>query len=156
MTDEEVVRDLARTTTLIGVGADDEARLQNAATFTRYAAWALRDRLWGNLRKTTGVRVRDLSADTLIHRTTGELRDIVFGKATPDAAVQWLYQGIDDPARYVAPVAPNDTPPPPPPPSPDLDVRVRRLEDRYAAGVETLGRLIEYLDGLLAELRASG
>ena len=155
MNELDVVNSTAADTGLLGAGADDEDRRQHAAYFTRLVAWRLRDLGWGNLRKTTGNQVAGLSVDALIHRTTGEIRDIIRNAGGADAAPQWLYQGKDDPARYVAPVD-SSPPPPPPPPGDDVDARLARLEARYAAGLEACERLIDYCLELHEELRAKG
>ena len=90
---------------------DASTLVDNAAAFTRHAAWALREKGWGNVRKTGGLQRRNLDVDKILHRTTLEMVDIVIAAGDPSQRVGWQPQGTGTPAQFVEPEAPaGETP----------------------------------------------
>ena len=152
MAEREILDDLAERTGLLLPRENKPEQEQRVAKFTRIAAWLLRDKGWGNVKKTGGTRVDNKSVDKLIHRDTGVVVDIV-GKSdgpTPEDSgvprVSWTPVDKLDPKEYfVEPVNEEGEQPPvnePEPPRPDDD-DLGTLLEAYARVVDglTLTRL---------------
>lgn len=112
---------------------DTSHLIDNAAAFTRHAAWELRAAGWGLVRKTTGLERQGLDVDKILHRTTLEMVDIVIAAGDPAQRVGWQPVATGTPSQWVEPMPPAGvTPPPSPPGEPEGDM-VRVLRDELRA-----------------------
>lgn len=86
---------------------DASVLVDNAAAFTRHAAWALRDKGWGNVRKTTGLQRQNLDVDKILNRHTLEMVDIVAAAGDPSQRVAWQPQVRGTLDMFVEPQKPE-------------------------------------------------
>ena len=135
---------------------DASQLVDNAAAFTRHAAWALRDKGWGNVRKTSGLNRQGLDVDKILHRTTLEMVDIVRAAGDPSQAVAWQPQGTGTPAQFVEPQKPEGVDGGPTPPGPvDGDI-VTTLREELGAVRTAIAELHETERAILALLEKAG
>ena len=112
---------------------DASQLIDNAAAFTRHAAWALRDRGWGNVRKTTGLERQGLDVDKILNRHTLEMVDIVAAAGDPSQRVAWQPQVTGTPSQWVEPQKPEGVDGGTTPPVPSDDAIVRAINEQGAA-----------------------
>lgn len=122
MTELDILRELNARTGLVAPLADKVQQVHRHAEFTRRAAWALRDRGWGSLRKTTGAHVDGKSIDKIIQRDSGEVRDLIVDSDGNEPRVTFDLAGVLEPSQFfIAPTAPPDAPPVKPPVEPPVE-----------------------------------
>jgi hypothetical protein len=121
----------------------EQQLLENAAAFTRAAAWELREEGWANVRKTSGSHVQNLDVDKILNRHTLEMVDIVVGAGALGQHVAWQPAGTGVPSQVVDPANPDGEPPiDVPTPQPVLeyleDIRdlVDNIDDKLQATLE--------------------
>lgn len=100
---------------------DASVLVDNAAAFTRHAAWALRAEGWGNVRKTSGLQRHNLDVDKILNRHTLEMVDIVIAAGDASQRIGWQPQGTGTPAQFVEPEAPAGVDGGEKPPDDDVD-----------------------------------
>ena len=106
---------------------DASVLVDNAAAFTRHAAWALRAEGWGNVRKTSGLQRQNLDVDKILNRHTLEMVDIVIAAGDPSQRIGWQPQGTGTPAQFVEPQPPAGETPGGPTPGPGDDELIAEL-----------------------------
>ena len=128
---------------------DASQLVDNAAAFTRHAAWALREKGWGNVRKTGGLNRQGLDVDKILNRHTLEMVDIVRAAGDPSQAVAWQPQGTGTPAQFVEPQKPEGIDGGESPTGPgvdgDLEEVVKALEELRVLAVRQLEVDVEIL-----------
>jgi len=112
---------------------DASALIDNAAAFTRHAAWALRGDGWGNVRKTSGLNREGLDVDKLLHRTTLQMVDVVIAAGDPSQRVGWQPVATGTPNQFVEPRDPGTGDGPPPPEDNDLAAAIWAVLDELRA-----------------------
>jgi hypothetical protein len=103
MSEIETLHALEARMGLLGRSGSEQELLDNAAAFTRAAASELakNDPNWGNVRKTSGVNVRGLDVDKILHKLTLQMFDIVIGAGAAGQHVGWQNVAKGRPDQWV-------------------------------------------------------